>query len=65
MNDKIKHEIITWGIFILGVLILVYPFGKLVMALHIPYWLVSIVSVLTGMVWMLIVEWFTTKILKK
>jgi hypothetical protein len=65
MNTKVRHELITWGIFLLGVLILVYPLGKLVIFLSIPHWIWWIASIIMGMIWMLVVEWFVTKVKKK
>lgn len=65
MNDKIKHEVITWGIFLIGVLILVYPIEKLYVYLQMSIGLLAVLSVVTGMLLMFCVEWFTKNILKK
>jgi hypothetical protein len=65
MNDKIKHEVITWGIFFICMLILVYPMAKLYYATHMSFGVLAILSVITGMLLMFGVEWFTKNILKK
>ena len=61
MNDKVKHEIKTWGIFIAIIAIIVYPLTKLFVYLHIPYFIVAILAVVMGIFIMLGVEWFVKK----
>jgi hypothetical protein len=65
MNSKIKHELITWVIFLIAVAILIYPIEKLYVYLQMSTGLLAIMSVVTGMLLMFCVEWFTKNILKK
>jgi hypothetical protein len=64
MNNKVKHEVITWVIFLIAVAILIYPIEKLYVYLQMSTGLLAVMSVVTGMLLMFCVELFVKNILK-
>ena len=65
MDKRLRHELITWGIFVIAVLLVGFSIEKLAETLPIPQWLILLGAFLFGILLMLGVEWFVTKVLKK